>query len=253
MAKAKPLVGRRFGMLVAVCPTEERSKGGAVVWECKCDCGNTVFVASNNLLAGNSMSCGCSHRGIRVDLSGRRFGNLTAVRAMPRQQGNRGATMWECRCDCGAVVVVASDKLTSGIRTSCGCLSRERRFGFGIGGPSGLRDMADGTSVTYIKSHTVPRNNTTGFRGVSFYGGKYHAYICFKGKQYRLGVYKKIEDAVEVRKKAETVLFDETVDFYARWKALADVDSEWAKANPVQICVQKDAKDEFVVSFQPNI
>lgn len=41
--------------------TDKRSKGGSVIWKCKCDCGNPdyVYVASNNLRSGHTKSCGC--------------------------------------------------------------------------------------------------------------------------------------------------------------------------------------------------
>lgn len=53
------LTGQRFGRLVAVEPTEERSYG-CVVWRCRCDCGRTHKVKSGNLTSGHTQSCGCS-------------------------------------------------------------------------------------------------------------------------------------------------------------------------------------------------
>ena len=58
MAIAKDLTGQRFGRLVAVCPTEKRS-GTSIVWECRCDCGNTTYAAAGSLKSGNTNSCGC--------------------------------------------------------------------------------------------------------------------------------------------------------------------------------------------------
>ena len=55
----KNLKGRRFGYLVA-----ENYKGvvnSHSIWECKCDCGNTVDVDITSLLSGNTKSCGCKH------------------------------------------------------------------------------------------------------------------------------------------------------------------------------------------------
>lgn len=59
--KGKPrrdLSGERFGRLVVQRSTGV-SKWGNIVWECLCDCGNTSFVPTNSLSAGNSTSCGC--------------------------------------------------------------------------------------------------------------------------------------------------------------------------------------------------
>ena len=55
---ARDITGQRFGMLVAVRPTEAR-QDKSVVWECKCDCGNTAFVSLRNLHSGGTQSCGC--------------------------------------------------------------------------------------------------------------------------------------------------------------------------------------------------
>lgn len=55
------LTGQRFGKLVALRPTEKRSHG-SILWECQCDCGNTVFLPLFNLKSGNTKSCGCLKR-----------------------------------------------------------------------------------------------------------------------------------------------------------------------------------------------
>lgn len=59
MAKGKDLTGQRFGKLIAIRPTEKRAYGGNIVWECKCDCGNTCYVSAHDLKHGNVKSCGC--------------------------------------------------------------------------------------------------------------------------------------------------------------------------------------------------
>lgn len=56
------------------------------------------------------------------DLSGSRFGLLTAIR---RSESRHGATYWECRCECGATVVVAKKSLRVGHTKSCGCYRRQ--------------------------------------------------------------------------------------------------------------------------------
>lgn len=59
MANARNLTGMRIGSLVAVRPTDKRKKR-TVVWECKCDCGNTVYASSSELISGSVTSCGCT-------------------------------------------------------------------------------------------------------------------------------------------------------------------------------------------------
>lgn len=53
----KDNTGKRFGKLIAIRPTDKR-KNNSVVWECRCDCGATVFVSNHNLANGTT-SCGC--------------------------------------------------------------------------------------------------------------------------------------------------------------------------------------------------
>ncbi len=52
------LSGQRFGKLVAIGPTDQRSSG-KVVWECQCDCGRTAYAQSAHLASGHTRSCGC--------------------------------------------------------------------------------------------------------------------------------------------------------------------------------------------------
>lgn len=63
-------------------------------------------------------------KGKYIDLTGQKFGKLTAV----RYKGVRGRrrTYWECVCECGNTVCVASVHLKSGHTKSCGCLKIER-------------------------------------------------------------------------------------------------------------------------------
>lgn len=59
MANAYDLTGKRFGMLVAIEPTNQR-KYKSVVWKCKCDCGNMEhYTTADCLVNGKSTTCGC--------------------------------------------------------------------------------------------------------------------------------------------------------------------------------------------------
>lgn len=56
------------------------------------------------------------------DISGIRFGRLTALRAI---NCFKQKTKWKCQCDCGAKKVILLNSLTSGQTKSCGCLQLE--------------------------------------------------------------------------------------------------------------------------------
>lgn len=90
-----------------------------------------------------------------------------------------------------------------------------------------------------LKSKKVPKDNTTGCKGVYLIRGKYAAKIVFQKKQYYLGSYDTVEEAREARLEAERVLFDNVAEHYRKWKLRADSDSKWAEQNPVQILVQQ--------------
>lgn len=56
--KVIDLTGERFGRLV-VLSRGENSIHNAAQWVCRCDCGRTVLVNSNNLRTKHTTSCGC--------------------------------------------------------------------------------------------------------------------------------------------------------------------------------------------------
>lgn len=58
----------------------------------------------------------------RVDLTGRKFGRLTAVKDAGSRRGRR---LWLCRCDCGGTTKVVAGVLGIGKTKSCGCLNKE--------------------------------------------------------------------------------------------------------------------------------
>lgn len=56
-AKIRDITGQKFNHLTAV----RIASRNPLFWECRCDCGNTTLVRSNNLISGNVKSCGCIH------------------------------------------------------------------------------------------------------------------------------------------------------------------------------------------------
>lgn len=60
------------------------------------------------------------------DLTGRRFGNLVAVRISDKRDKN-GFALWECQCDCGNIALIASNSLVHYGRKDCGCRRESRK------------------------------------------------------------------------------------------------------------------------------
>lgn len=54
----RDITNQRFGKLVAIKPTENKSHG-YTQWICRCDCGNYATYAVNTLTKGAATSCGC--------------------------------------------------------------------------------------------------------------------------------------------------------------------------------------------------
>lgn len=59
-----------------------------------------------------------------VDLTGQRFGRLTALK---RVGCKHHSALWLCKCDCGNFKEITASNLKGGTVRSCGCLSREIR------------------------------------------------------------------------------------------------------------------------------
>lgn len=59
------------------------------------------------------------------DLRGRRFGRLVVPGDAQPEGLCHGNAVWPCVCQCGARVLVRSNKLVSGSTVSCGCYRRD--------------------------------------------------------------------------------------------------------------------------------
>lgn len=174
------LTGKRFGFLTAIKPTSERS-GNNIKWECLCDCGKTVLVASNHLICGNTKSCGCYKKSgkpyvgkSQKDLSGMRFGRLTVLNKT-EYKAKDGCVIWRCLCDCGKIANVSAHLLISGRKKSCGC---KARF-----------------------------DSSTGVKGVYKKRDKYCAALTFMGERHIRYGFTSIESA----KKAREQMYEEIV------------------------------------------
>ncbi len=114
MKYPKDLTGVRFEKLVAVYPNG-KTKQGAIIWHCKCDCGGEKDVSRNSLISGNTKSCGCINTTFsRKDLKGLVIDNITVLYDLP-QKGSARGVMWHCKCVCGGEVDYPSDYLSKHI------------------------------------------------------------------------------------------------------------------------------------------
>ena len=234
--EAKPiLAGQRFGMLTAVEPAEKIHGRGA--WLCRCDCGRERIVRTSDLKGDRIWSCGCSNRHGHTtlkDLTGQRFGRLTAVQVTDRRD-RKGSAYWLCRCECGNTVEVPQDSLVSGNTTSCGCRKQELNTQV-----NGLLHFVDGTCIEWLKYRKSRSDNSSGFRGVSrTKKNRYRVSIGLQGRRYYLGEYKDFERAKEVRLEAEELLHENFLSQWSKWQQLAEGNEQWAKDHPFRFRVEK--------------
>ena len=197
--------GERFGELTAIRECEERIKR-EVYWECECSCGEICKAKASDLRNGRKKFCSVARHPTFTDLSGMRFGRLTAIEPCGKTSYN-GNFIWKCVCDCGNTCEVNMRCLVAGHTRSCGCLASEKS----------ARAVKKGRELVFIDetniaklSNKLPSNNKSGIKGVAFdkHTNKWRAYIGCQGKRYDLGSFDDIADAAEARREAEEKLFD---------------------------------------------
>lgn len=194
-------------------------------YECECKkCGNK-FLANRGLILKYSET-GCAKCRVKdreiaeeKDIIGKVFGNLKVIEYMGSEKiynYPRGiAKVVKCEClKCGSVTEMPLYKLKSGRVKECKlCAMKNLDAGIEVSKMA----AKEGTSVLFLKNQGVSKNSTTGHNGVSALpNGKYRAYINFKRKQYYLGSFDKLEDAVAARQSAEKEFYGSFLDWYQK-------------------------------------
>ena len=198
------LIGERFDKLVV----EEQlpsDKYGNRRWRCRCDCGGTATATTGELRSGHVTSCGCKKS---PDITGMTYGKLMVIGRSDKRssRGKRTTPLWECRCECGAIVYRAKDTLTNSDENMCAeCANKEAALKM-----KKAAGFVDGTQISKLKSTKLPVTNTSGCKGVYFErkSKKWRARIKFKGQNLNYGSYEKFEDAVAARKRAEQEILE---------------------------------------------
>lgn len=146
-----------------------------------------------------------------VDLTGEKFGHLTAIRKLPYDGTNNN--IWLCQCDCGQMTEVVSSALTRGVRVTCG--SQVHQEEHTEKGRKAIKEKLyiDNLAVGRIDSSKIKKSkrNSTGVTGVWFskQKNKYIAEIKLDGVKSYLGSFKTIEEAKIARLQAERKILEE--------------------------------------------
>lgn len=116
----KNLIGKRFNKLLVLEESNERIRN-EITWVCLCDCGNIKKVTTDHLMSNHVKSCGClqESKGKKLELIGQTFGKLTVTEYIGVKNKE---SLWKCKCECGNECEAIGWHLTSGRKSSCGCL-----------------------------------------------------------------------------------------------------------------------------------
>lgn len=182
-AKQKDLTGQTFGYLTALYPLDER-RNGNVVWQCKCKCGNDAQVIAASLISGKTKSCGCYSREVTtknntIDITGQKFGNLTAIRSTGILDEQTHMFLWEFKCDCGNTKLLPCGWVTCGNTTSCGC-SKSR-------GESKVANLLNDLNISFKQQHSYEDcHNEDGSKKLyfDFYLNDYNCCLEYDGEQH---------------------------------------------------------------------
>lgn len=137
--------------------------------------------------------------GSKQDLTGKRFGRLTAIK--PVGIAKNGSIMWKCRCDCGNYVSVRTAYLNCGNTKSCGkcrppVIEKIKKF----------KDTVTFEDIRKVK----PYRSTTGYAGI--YSIKkpdsmiFEVHIHVSGKRVYLGQRKTLFEAIKLQEEALKLL-----------------------------------------------
>lgn len=206
-ARSEDLTGQRFGKLIVKSRAEGKDHLGRTLWNCVCDCGNSIVAPTGQLNAGYRRSCGCLSRPPLKNWIGKQFGDLTVIAYDGKRSGKH---WWKCRCSCGNETVVCQSNLKDGHTTSCGCHNT----------PYAAKHFVDGTCVEAIRSAvrtgTIASNNSSGVRGVykNKRTDKWCAQITFQGHTRFLGSYNTLQEAAKARQRGEEIY----EEFLARYE-----------------------------------
>lgn len=199
--------GQRFGKLTVIRTTDMRAddKRHSILYECRCDCGNTAYATGSDLRKGGVQSCGCL-RNPQIK-PGDRFYRLEVLRRLPDRKtaGGQSKVSYECLCDCGKKIAVDAQALKRGSAKSCGCLSRDKVQLL----------YRDGTAPCKLKESEKPRStNTSGITGVWWDKQKelWCGEIVFQNRKIFLGRYRNKYDAEDARLEAEDYYFKSYLD-----------------------------------------
>lgn len=120
----------------------------------------------------------------KLDFRGKRVGRLEVIEECGRD--SKKNVLWECECDCGAVVKVPASRLKTGSVVSCGCYHKERQV------EVSTKHGKKHSRVYNIWTHIIQRCTNPKSKSYHNYGGR-GIFVCNEWLDFK-GFYKDMGD-----------------------------------------------------------
>ena len=121
MSKRKDLTGIVFDELTVIEMLWNYQNTHRTYCKCIGIDNNEYIVRQDALISGATHTIrGACSSGKQHDITGQRFGRLTAISPINKRASN-GNVRWKCKCDCGNIIYPTMSNLKRGHTTSCGC------------------------------------------------------------------------------------------------------------------------------------
>ena len=209
--------GKHYGMVKIL--SIARYKPRYYILECQ-RCGKQFTVSSSEVIKNANGCSECRAKDHEENLrkeydekySGKTYGNLKILN-YTGERNSQNAILALCECQlCGRITKIPYTKITSGQSKKCRFCNAAQLY---AGREIGTALSKGGSRVLNLKRSKPNKNGSTGHIGVSRRkNGKYRAYISLKRKQYHLGLYQTLEEAIAARKEAEEKYHEEFIEWY---------------------------------------
>jgi len=187
------------------------------------------------------------NRGCGKDISGARFGYLTAIE--PTDKRDRTDVVWLCKCECGNTVEIPATRLIRNNTLSCGCLHRESI--------KRVNKYFCGTSLEKaLNDEVTSKRSMSGYVGVTRKGQRWQAYITYKGRRTFLGTFDNVMEAVRARAAAKEEVMEDAAELLRIYEELHGEDKPLPtkRGEPRQVFPygERDRKEATVAKRSDN-